>query len=78
MLKKSKTSFSERHAGSRRRFAAAASKLRLAFRRARSLVRARDSRPLFGFLVENYSDFCLFHHISQTIIYFSGPYLKAF
>jgi hypothetical protein len=48
MLKKSFTTFSERHAGSRRRFAAAANELRLALRRAGLVTGGQQSAGQYG------------------------------
>jgi hypothetical protein len=59
MLKKSFPTFSERHAGSKRRCAGAASKLRLAFRRARSIA----STGLVGPLAVFWSKTQVFKHL---------------
>jgi hypothetical protein len=73
MLKKSETTFSERHAGARRRFAAAANKLRLALRRARSMKSTGLVGPLVYFWSKKSVIFIELYCCIHKLHYFSGP-----
>jgi lipid-A-disaccharide synthase len=76
-LKKSPATFSERHAGSRRRFAAAVNKLRLALRRARSISSTGLIGPLVSFWSKKNVIFVELSCRIKKLHYFSGPTIPA-
>jgi hypothetical protein len=73
MLKKSFPTFSERHAGSRRRCADAANKLRLALRRARSIASTGSVGPLVHFWSKKHRDLAFIVNDINILYTFSGP-----